>query len=283
MAGFIYNGKSTANILSKTELVLCSTDGGVSAIPGMTRSLMGGEPTISRPIVNEYGTITDHLEFTYSLIKADTTFFTYDEQIAIERWLTSPKFSSPIFITDCDGNIRYKYFGKFTMTQWYPIDDGFYAMDFTFSVNGSYAYEHHNVVATIPEDAPIDEEDGSPDWSFIVNCITDELEEWVYPKLTVHCEDTEANASFSITNITDNNNVMKVTTDRHDEFFFDCQHCIISDESGKVNFKELGWDDVDNIYWLRFKAGNNEISVHGSPTITIDYDSPVKISGGWLV
>jgi hypothetical protein len=79
MAGFIYNGKSTANILSKTELVLCSTDGGVSTIPGMTRSLMGGEPTISRPIVNEYGTITDHLEFTYSLIKADTTFFTYDE------------------------------------------------------------------------------------------------------------------------------------------------------------------------------------------------------------
>ncbi len=79
MAGFIYNGKSTDNILPNTKLLLCSTEGGVSAIPGMTRSLMGGEPTISRPIVNEYGTITDHLEFTYSLIKSDTTFFTYNE------------------------------------------------------------------------------------------------------------------------------------------------------------------------------------------------------------
>lgn len=283
MAGFIYNGYSTTDFLANTELLLCSTEGGVTTSQGVTRTLMGGEPTISRPIVNEYGTVADHLEFTYSLIKSDTTFFSYDEQIAIERWLTSPKFSSPIYITDCDGNIRYKYFGKFTMTQWYPIDDGFYAMDFTFSVNGSYAYEHHKTEYQVPENAPVDEEDEMPDWSFTINCISDELEEWVYPKITAHCSDLDAKASFSITNVTDNNNTMKITTRRHDKFFFDCQHCMISEESGLVNFKDLGWQDVGNIYWLRLKPGNNKISVHGSPTITIEYDSPVKISGGWLV
>ena len=283
MAGFIYNGNSTATILPSSELLLCSTEGGVTNVQGVTRSLMGGEPTISRPFVNEYGTIAEHLEFVYSLVKSDMTAFTYDEQIAVERWLTSPKFSLPIQITDCDGNVRYKYYGKFTTTQWYPTDNGFYAMDFTFSVNGSYAYEHYEMELTPPPDGAVDDTDGLPDWSFTVDCKSDELEEWVYPKFVVYCSDLSSNPSFRIANATDSNNTMKVTTSRHIKYSFDCKHCIASDQVGTLHFRELGWSDVGNIYWLRFKPGRNLINVHGNISIKLEYDSPVKIAGGWLV
>lgn len=283
MAGFIYNGKSTSNILPNVELLLCSTDGAVSSVQGVTRTLMGGEPTISRPFVNEYGTIAEHLEFTYSLIKSDTTMFTYAEQIAVERWLTSPKFSLPIQITDCNGVVRYKYYGKFTTTQWYPIDDGFYAMDFTFSVNGSYAYEHHIMNLSPPPNSAVDDTDGLPNWSFTVDCASDELEEWVYPKFEIYCADLNSNPSFKLTNVTDRGNTMSVTTSRHVKYYFDCHHCIASDQSGTLHFRELGWEDVDNIYWFRLKPGRNLIGVHGDITIKLEYDSPVKIAGGWLV
>ena len=64
----------------------------------------------------------------------------------------------------------------------------------------------------------------------------------------------------------------------------DCQHCILKDTStsGIVNFSDLGWKDVDNIYWLRLLPGINELQVIGTANIEISYDSPYKKVGGWL-
>ncbi len=79
MSGFLYEGKSTETILESSKLILVSTSGALDDIPGTTREVQGGEPTISRPIVNEYGTLGEHLEFEYSLMKEDGTSLTKDE------------------------------------------------------------------------------------------------------------------------------------------------------------------------------------------------------------
>ena len=65
MSGFYYSGHSTATILPEEELILVSTTGAVDTVTGLTRESVEGEPTISRPIVHEYGTNAEHLEFTY--------------------------------------------------------------------------------------------------------------------------------------------------------------------------------------------------------------------------
>ena len=61
MAGFIYNGKSTKDIILSTELIL-ATFQSVDSVDGMTRDDVAGNSTIAHSIVNEYGTIYDNLK-----------------------------------------------------------------------------------------------------------------------------------------------------------------------------------------------------------------------------
>ena len=100
MAGFIYNGKSTKDIILSTELIL-ATFQSVDSVDGMTRDDVAGNSTIAHSIVNEYGTIYDNLKIEYGLIKKDKTPFTEAEQQIVEAWLTSPKLSQDIQIYDC--------------------------------------------------------------------------------------------------------------------------------------------------------------------------------------
>ena len=124
MAGFIYNGKSTKDILSSSELILCTFDG-IDSVSGHQREDITGEMTISRPIANEYGTQYEPLEIEYGLIKKDHAAITTEEQRIIERWLTSPKISQDLTVIDCQGNpIDGIYHGKFISTEWYPVGGG---------------------------------------------------------------------------------------------------------------------------------------------------------------
>lgn len=97
MSGFIYNNQSTETIIGR-KLMLVSYNGAVDTVTGVNRQNQTGEATISRPIANEYGTINENLTFSYTLIvdpcEQDSGLeITRDEQVIIERWLTSPKFS----------------------------------------------------------------------------------------------------------------------------------------------------------------------------------------------
>lgn len=242
---------------------------------GVERELLGGEPTINRPIVNEYGTNANHLEFRYSLMKANGDDFTESEQRVIETWLTSPKFSSELALFDCNDNIKYRYYGKFKLTSWETTPLSFCAVNFVFSVNGSYAFEHysHEFEAT-----SITEE-----WQFTVTCETDELEEYVYPYITISPFDKSSNVDFTLTNVTDANHTLTISTVRRDKFFLDCRNCRIAEQSGVVKFKDLGWGDVGNIYWPRLRAGDNVFKCTGPVNFKFEYDAPIKYVGGWLV
>lgn len=320
--------------------------GAVDSAQGMTRQRMSGDPTISRHQVNEYGTITDHLEFSYALMKADDTLFTLEEQIAVERWLTSPKFSSPLIVYDCEHNQRYKYNGLFTSTEWVVAGETYVAVSFTFSVNGSYPYETHLIEIPRPVVQTVDAY-GNSVWGFTCECVSDELEEWVYPRIQIDgitggssSGGTESSVShddvtilpddsqiiidyddgsfidddgeylidneeptidevgggstsstslptiFKLANLTDNGRQMVLNLSKvvGDTINIDCKNCIISAASGQdITFKDLGWDHVGRIYWPRLKPGENTIVIAGDVDITLEYDSPVKISGGWLV
>lgn len=366
MAGFIYNGSSTKNILS-TELILVSNQGGIYSSGQITRNLEEGDPSITRPIVNEYGTITEHIEFSYSLAKITFEPFTAEEQIAVERWLTSPKFSQELIIYDCDDNQPYKYFGKFTQTEWEFDNRGYIMLDFVFHVNGSYAYQQHreepvwsfteepaaadNVVVKAKQYNIVEVGHGDPgnrdiqnftdgkyyldaddliiytsnssnpslwtsiqldsspstnkdyyvyykgnnvylhykyeggnfvninDGYFNFYCYSDELEEYVYPTIKVN-----ESGDFKLTQVTDNNKQMVITTSLSGQLVFDCRNCIVSKDNTHIIYQDIGWNTIDNIYWMRLIPGNNRIKVEGNVNnLIIEYDSPLKVAGGWLV
>lgn len=268
--GFVYNGKSTKNIIPSSELILATFDGNDS-ITGHQRDNVIGENTISRPIANEYGTQYQALEFEYGLIKKDRTPFTDEEQRVIETWLTSPKISQKLQFFNCD-NMASKVFycGKFTKTDWYPCCGGWAGMMFTFTNNAAYPMKFYSNEYNISDITTL-----------LLKCESDELEEYVYPIITITSSST---STFEIINKTDNGNSMKLSAKKNLPIQFDCKNCIPKDETTCqiFTYKDLGWFDVGDIYWLRLLPGNNELVIKGNGTLKIEFEYPCKKVGDWL-
>lgn len=181
MSGFIYKGKSTLNIIDR-RLVLCGLDA-VDDVIGVQRTPQTGDITITRPIPNEYGTTNEKLQFEYSLAihpcETDTVpYITLEEQVIIERWLTSPKFSSNLYVINDNEDVLATYCGKFISTNWTPFEDGFLMCTFTFENDSAYAKEIRSYSFTNPQNT-------SGSWQFTIPCDTDELEEYVYPVIKI--------------------------------------------------------------------------------------------------
>ena len=282
MFGFEYNGKSTQNIIS-TPLLLVTFD--TIGSLGMTRSKIEGDRTISRPITNEYGTIYDPLSFTYALIKQDFEEFTNNEQRIVERWLTSPKLSSELKVTDCFGE-ECSYFGLFISTEWQIGTGGYIGVQFTFEVNGTYPFKYFSGRVWSPYSK--NEDTGVvtilDSGNFTVYNDTDELEEYVYPVIKIKSYNNSYTSSFTLRCITDENNRMSLTTQRKDMITLDCQHCMAYWQTSNIlTFKDLGWEDVDNIYWARLLPGENQFYIEGTVNVDMSFYIPYKKVGGWAV
>lgn len=98
MKGFVYNGKSTEDILS-VPLMLATFDS-IESVVGVNKNDNIGNQTITRETPNEYGTINTLPTFTYGLIKTDKSVFTNEEQRIVEAWLTSSRFSKELYMFD---------------------------------------------------------------------------------------------------------------------------------------------------------------------------------------
>lgn len=233
-------------------------------------------------------------------MKEDLEPYTEAEQIAVERWLSSPKLSSELKIKNCD-DYQYSYFGLFTSTEWIIGNGGFMMCNFTFQVNGYHAFkyveitkEHYNCTAARYDDDEFPNMITSIDSDFelVFNCDTDELEEYVYPRIVakaVNIVSTNNNTSFTIQNITDNNREVTIETQHKNYVLFDCLHNIVGERNGgeteftPLKYSDIGWTDMGNIYWPAIVAGENRWHVYGGVELSISFYIPYKKVGGWLV
>lgn len=269
MNGFKYMNKSTETILN-TKLVLASYNS-VDSVVGSTRESLKGERTYYRPIANEYGTMySDNLTIEYSLLKCNDKPFTYEEQRIIERWLTSPELSQWLEFYDDIETV--KYFGKFIETEWVICHGGYSGVNFKFETNAPYPWKEEKHVFNLS---------GEGTHEIVFSCETDELEKPIYPviKLT-----TSSTTTITIINNTDNENKAVIKMYDSLPLVIDCRNMIIKDAttSGIVNYKDLGWDVLENIYWFKIFSGNNIWTIDGEVNIEIIYNSVYKKVGGWL-
>ena len=293
MRYFSFNGSSCASILGEDEpLILVSFDDGVDEIPGSSKEVISGSTSIYKVVANEYGNkYSDVLTFEYGLMKASGEMITAQEQEVIETWLTSPKLSQylQLFEVECDSNGGFVlenstpvaiYCGTFIETSWMPYEEGYMGVGFTFQCDQPYAWQFHDVELT----------DLAGDTTETITIETDALEDYVYPKIKLEAVNSETpteNIEIEITNETDNNNYLNLTTLSHLEINMDCRALMVTDNAGNIiSYDDLGWADIGNIYWMRFKSGANILSFSIPANVTLNismsYMSPKKIVGGWL-
>lgn len=269
MSGFIFNGMSTENIVS-SPLVLCTFDSANTVI-GVERDNVRSEPVMSSFRVNDYGSIYQPLSFEYSLIKANGTAFTTEEQVTVERWLTSPNLSVDLTTIDCEGNAVATYVGKFVSTEWETDAFGFVGVNFKFDSIYPYPIKRYRYEYEVRGYQTIE-----------IPGNTDALNHYIYPVITI--TEPFQTAPVVITNVTDGNNALRLNAYDRLPITVDCENCIVKDvtSSTVVSFEDLGWKDVGNIYWLRLLPGTNELLVEGDADIVIEYTSIYKKVGGWL-
>lgn len=167
------------------------------------------------------------------------------------------------------------YYGKFISTEWIPFEDGYDGVTFNFENNGAYAKEHYSITESGTE---------SGGWSCIINCDTDELEEYVYPIIKI--TNPNETCDIRITNQTDLGAINQVTikAEKDIPIIMDCNHCILTNgiTNSTFSFDDIGWTDVGNIYWPRLLPGENIIIFDKPCDVEIQFDAVRKIVGGWL-
>lgn len=300
-----YNGKSTDTLLS-VPLLPChfNTPGEFS---GFAREIQKGETTTTRPVANYYGTIyTEPLKFEFSLIKKDgSTFHTYEQRL-VNKWLTSPK--TPKWLEHSyDSNPPVLYRGLFQELKWKTGNNGIIGVSCSFESDSPYTWQEYSAIFSST---------GTQTHTIFVD--SDEEEEYVYPTFTItgdfrqdSNDQTQPNLSAAnesppqspeqlqdpstpqspsdrphiiLTNLTDSNNSMKIPHLSALNLTFDCKRCIPSDATtnGIISYKDLGWEDVGSIYWLRLLPGKNQLQLTGNASIKLTYLCPIKKVGGYI-
>ena len=159
-------------------------------------------------------------------------------------------------------------------------------------MNGSHAFQSSDETVWAADEA-IFQSVGSTTGTIEYDCKSDEPDEYVYPIIRATAKAGSSSSSFTFTNVTDGNRSVTVTTSQTITVILDCKNCRVytGSKSGsgelieisQLRFKDLGWRDVDNIYWPRLIPGTNILKISGDVVFEISYRSPYKKVGGWLV
>ena len=141
------------------------------------------------------------------------------------------------------------------------------------------------IVRVIPDDTSFDHVRGKYDLD--VPCFSQEYEEYVYPVIEITpFFSGSLPQELSVTNITDDNKEMKIDLPNNYGIRFDCKKCMVTELNTNIpvfSFKDIGWEDVGDVYWLRLKPGMNKLKVSGCFNVRLVFYIVKKKAGGWLI
>lgn len=245
---FEYNNKSTDDF----GLMVVSFDTIDTLESGLQREIVKGESTDHRIIPNFFGAkYSSAIEFTRTLVKKDETSFSRQEISDITRWLTGNKLPKQLVchISDTETEI---YNGFFTNIQYKTAGIGIVGIIFTFTNDSPFIRIPIEKTFTLDASKTIS-----------LNCDHDLEYDYIYPTLTLCYNSTNNNSSVvAISNLTDDNRQMpSMTLLSKLNTKIDCQKLTVSDPTGHVSYDTMGWTDIDDIYWLRLKRGENKIKI----------------------
>lgn len=248
---------------------------------GLSREIIKGTNTSNKSVITHFGTkYTDVITIYFFIVKNicsvnNNCEISYHELRAIQSWLTSPKVPKTLLIKPVKYN-TIEYYGVFTDVTPY-VYNGLNGLYLTFTCNSPYAFEKRNFEIACTNSITKE-----------IICDTDELEEMVYPIITLK---PNASGTFSIKNVTENRTMSFNLSNTYTNVIIDCKLKRIIADNKVLNLFDIGWNtdeitDSNNVntgifklYWLRFLAGKNTLQFNGNGTFNIQYKVPIKIGG----
>ena len=249
----------------------------------------GFSKTIVKGEVNQYKTIANHLGsyfdsvlvLSFSIIKevcvTDPEDIYYDDVRNIMRWLTSAKLPKSLYIHS-DNNTITEYIGLFTSVE--PMEfKGLYGFNLTFTCNSPYAFQN-------------DIMRGQSGKVLRYMCDSDELEEYLYPVITI---EPYANGYFKIENTTTGDVIELQPKTSFTKIMIDGEKKRLLGDGHPQSFTEIGLD-IGNILdyngvdtgfytvpWIRVAPGLNEFNFTGNAKFEVRCRIPIKIGGAAYV
>ena len=269
MRSFEYNGFSTDNIVDK-PLMMVQFDA-TNDIDGQNREILKGEKTLYRQEANDYGAFySDDTSYEFYLVKKDRSPFSQTEQRKVSKWLMSPQTKKKLTGIADDGE-TVVYIGTFQSVGIKMITGHIDGIRCVFVCDTPFSWVSKKETFTCSGQRKIAVE---------IDC--DDSEYLIYPKITI--DPANLKQTVTITNHTDQENSMKVNCLPNLPVVIDCKYCTVTDGtvSGVIDYEDLGWSDVGNIYWLRLFDGINQLTLDGSFTLTIEYSAPMARIGDFV-
>ena len=227
---------------------------------GLNRTIMETEMNSIRYKPSQYATVYDGcLEFSFAIFKTNEEPITYAESRSLNKWLTGARQHKKLVFP---GEQDIYYMAICTeLTD--VIYNGHNGKSLIFRTDSPYGYSSpitKTIKVTDSQSLKLfgDSDDGN-----------------YYPTITIKAESDDV----EIENITDGNS-LKINFEQLDDkkVIVDCERMRVTDKDGKlIPVYKIGWDDTDNIYWLKLLNGQNNITVTGNCTLSITTSFPRKV------
>lgn len=202
--------------------------------------------------------------------------FTQDEVDEIVSWITASQYPTLFHMYD---QMQYDYFAVCDDIEPQIVNSYVVGFDISFVTNAPYAWTQEKtteIIIPVPADTSSTE---LPSVTQVVHVVNSERLEEIFPVITIvpNLVVTDNKLTYTITNNRDHG-TMKLMNILKDTTTIDCQKAMISSTTGLLTIDELGWSDVDSIYWPRLYHGDNELIIKGQPaTIILTYREPRKV------
>ena len=234
-----------------------------NADSGETETFMSMDPIYTD---NAYGTrridygakYSSVAIFRITVLKQDGSAMSVSDIRNYLKWLTGARTNSPLDLL-IDNEVKYSFIGRFTNAWHYKMDAKTIGLILEFTSISPWAYLKIDPL-TIPFSKSV---------SITIDNISDDLYEYVYPKITYTNGNTKGN--LEIRNESTNETTLVQNLGAKETITIDNNFMITSSNENRVFGSDF------NFVFPRFKAGKNKLALTGTGSITIEYMVYLKV------
>lgn len=195
-----------------------------------------------------------------SLIKSNGADFSLDQFRNIARWLSGKRKVQWLDLYNSSDEIEYSFLGRFIDVVPYMLDGRCIGIIGTFEATTPWAVSSLQIQTYEVINQEV----------FTIDNQTDDSETYIYPN--IEFTNASSGGKLSITNSATNETTSVQNLAQNERISISSNQFIISDKPAKT------FGDDFNFVFLKLAPGENEITIFGNGTITIQYRYFLKVA-----